>query len=219
MKNIFRENIYFFFPALVFLVLNGIYILTFGKEQSFLFINHTRSELLDNLMPYVTFMGDGWFAGILVVLFSAFPLYKQSKLLVAWLFTFLLVTILKNYIFPEALRPISHFYEQNHLVWHPAGITLHTSHSFPSGHTASAFAVFTILSSFTDSRMIKILCLVAAILAGWSRVYLGQHFTEDIWIGATIGIALSAAVLYILRDFKKQASGVQWLLAQLKKMM
>lgn len=218
MKKILHRNIYFYIPAIAFLLLFGIYILSLGKEEAFLHINHSRGEWLDIIAPYITFLGDGWFAAILVVLFLAMPQFKQINLFFAWMSTFLLVTVLKNYIFSDALRPMSHFYEKNYLVLHPPGILMHTSHSFPSGHTASAFAVFAILSFYSESRLLKIIYLLLAALAGWSRIYLGQHFTEDVWIGAAIGLMVPLIILYLFRNYDASESLMQRMIGKFKKM-
>ncbi len=57
--------------------------------------------------------------------------------------------------------------------------------SFPSGHTASSFALAALLSSaYPKGRYI--FYSIAAI-AGLSRVYLDSHFASDVFAGAVIG--------------------------------
>lgn len=63
-------------------------------------------------------------------------------------------------------------------------------HSFPSGHTASAFMLaFMVL---TWSAVISIPFFILSVLCGLSRVYLGVHYPSDV-IG---GGVLSALIYY-----------------------
>ena len=60
--------------------------------------------------------------------------------------------------------------------------------SFPSGHTASAFLVMTLLSSFFHIPALQIGTFVWAAMVGVARVYLGVHYPTDVLAGALLGI-------------------------------
>lgn len=60
--------------------------------------------------------------------------------------------------------------------------------SFPSGHTASAFLVMTLLSSFFQIPAIQIGTFCWAAMVGVARVYLGVHYPTDVLAGAMLGI-------------------------------
>ncbi len=68
---------------------------------------------------------------------------------------------------------------------------MHGMNSFPSGHTITAFAIFIILALIVKKNYLKVFFTTIAILAGFSRVYLSQHFLEDIFSGALIGIGIA----------------------------
>ena len=67
--------------------------------------------------------------------------------------------------------------------------------SLPSGHTMAAFAFFSFLAfCIPQKRWAALLLFLAAALVGVSRVYLGQHFEEDVLLGSVLGLLLSALV-------------------------
>ncbi|GAA1070917.1 MULTISPECIES: phosphatase PAP2 family protein [Kitasatospora] len=59
--------------------------------------------------------------------------------------------------------------------------------SFPSNHTVIAFAAAAAL--WTADRRLGAVALVAAVLMGASRVWVGVHYPHDVLAGAVIGVA------------------------------
>ena len=76
-------------------------------------------------------------------------------------------------------------------------ITIPHSHSFPSGHTATAFAGATILSFFVPRAAPAFYVLAAAI--AYSRLYVGVHFPLDVVGGMAIGLVTALLLLAIVR--------------------
>jgi membrane-associated phospholipid phosphatase len=59
-------------------------------------------------------------------------------------------------------------------------------HSFPSGHTGSAFAFFGVLG-FAFRRWSWGFLLLGAAIA-WSRIYLNVHYFSDVIVGGVVGL-------------------------------
>ena len=67
--------------------------------------------------------------------------------------------------------------------------------SFPSGHTAQAFTVATVLAMRSDGWAVPTLCYTVASLVAVSRVYQQAHFPSDTFAGAVLGNAVARFVV------------------------
>ncbi len=68
--------------------------------------------------------------------------------------------------------------------------------SLPSGHTAAAFLMASLLANFYPS--IAPLVYSWACFIGLSRVLLGVHYPSDIFAGALLGLTISSVSLSIM---------------------
>lgn len=66
-------------------------------------------------------------------------------------------------------------------------------YSFPSGHTQTAVGTFGSIAAFTRKKWIAAICVVLAILVGFSRMYIGVHTPADVLVGALLSAVLIAA--------------------------
>ncbi len=59
--------------------------------------------------------------------------------------------------------------------------------SFPSLHTASSFALASVLARTSENIPVAVLSYTAATFVGFSRMYQNKHWASDILLGAAIG--------------------------------
>lgn len=72
-----------------------------------------------------------------------------------------------------------------------------STHSFPSGHSATSFACATVLSWFAPRWRVPFFVLAALIAL--SRVYNGLHYPTDVVAGSALGVLVGLAVLRVSR--------------------
>jgi membrane-associated phospholipid phosphatase len=71
------------------------------------------------------------------------------------------------------------------------------SSSFPSGHSATAFATAVAVGMLYPRLRIPLLTLAA--LVALSRVYLGVHYWSDVVAGSLLGVAIGLATVWLTR--------------------
>lgn len=186
-------------PYYVFLILAFIFLIFTDKAESYLVLTSVRSNYLDYFFRLLTNMGDGIFAILLVLIFLFIRLRTSIYLFLIYIISGLAVQILKRFVFSDHLRPVAWFRSQGIDIQQVANVREHLYHSFPSGHSATAFGIFIGLSLLTKNSNLRILLLVLAVLTGYSRVYLALHFPADVVGGAVIG-GLTAVLCFSLSN-------------------
>lgn len=200
MRKLILENKLFLIAYLGVLLFGFSLHLVFGKEACFLFVNSNNTALGDLLFPYITYFGDG----LTVLLFAIILLFisyrKSITLGFIYLFSSQIAQLLKRLVFSDFPRPSKYFEGKQHLHF-INGIELHKMMSFPSGHTTSIFALMAFLAIITKNKKISILYLLVACLGAYSRMYLAQHFLEDLLAGSLIGVLTALLVSSNLQKF------------------
>ena len=99
------------------------------------------------------------------------------------------------------MRPLGLLKEQVRLV---PGVDVHSTSSFPSGHTSIAFT-YALLMSFLLQRIFWTFAFpLIAFFVGYSRVYLAQHFVTDVFAGIVVGMASALTALLLYEQFKRR---------------
>jgi membrane-associated phospholipid phosphatase len=150
-------------------------------------MNKFYSPLGDWIMPYITLMADGiTITGVVLLLF----LWKWRFALftgISCLFASAITQILKHTIYSGMLRPKPFFADLSPPLHFIAGVENDVFDTFPSGHTTVAFAFFFSLVFAVKNNYLKTIFFFIALLIGYSRIYLSQHFLGDVYGGSIIG--------------------------------
>lgn len=159
--------------AALFLKVNG---LALGKRADTLLV------MLSNWMH----LGEGW--AVVAVIIVVQDLQRGMRvsveaLLVLWL-TMLTVNFPLKRLFRRE-RPFVQFVDARIVGRRPRDF------SFPSGHSAAAFAGALLFGSHLP--LWSPVFYTLACLVGFSRVYLGVHYPSDVLLGGLVGTALAIA--------------------------
>lgn len=178
-----------------------VVILLTDKYELHKKLNSLGTGLLDLVMRFYTHLGDGVFAIALGLLFMIKNIRFGLLIIISYVSSAIIAQLLKQVVFTNFHRPYYYFKEDEtfRLI---ENFTYHSHHSFPSGHATSCFAVFTLLAYFFEEKKhYQLLFAFLAISVAFSRVYLSQHFLQDIIAGSMIGY-FSAHLCWILLQDK-----------------
>ncbi len=198
--SVFKRKYYILFSLVIFLWLFGSWVLSEGKAESFRAMTPFHNEYADFFFRYFTHLGDGIFILALAALLAIRKKYFLSLGIVGgYLLSGLFAQIGKRVL--NAPRPKAFFEAMGETVYEVPGMDVHLAGSFPSGHTASAFALAVFLICALPNKTLNWFILLGACLVGYSRIYLSQHFPVDVFAGAVIG-SLSGWVTYLFLEWR-----------------
>lgn len=200
MSKLIRENIYFLVPATLFILIGIILLSIYPKGIIHIEINEAHNKFFDWFYSYITFFGNGWMI-LIVLIILLFVKYRYALILmISNILITIVVQVSKHFIFPDSLRPKAYF-EGIYELYLVEGIAVHSYHSFPSGHAATAFSIFMMLALITRNKVWSLFWFLFGILTAFSRVYLSQHFLEDIIAGSLIGYSLTFFTYFYFNKF------------------
>ncbi len=162
--------------------------------------NQWNHPILDLFFAQITLLGEGifYFFILLTLFFFHLPYKKIFLGFLSFVFSSIFVQILKRIVFSDHLRPLQYISDQQ-MVHFVESIQLHRYYSFPSGHATTIFSCicFYIFAANIQNKVYQISLLGLAFLVAYARVYLLQHFYQDIYCGALIGVIVTTAVYHL----------------------
>lgn len=165
-------------------------------------IQHLRTPFLDEVMRFVTSLGNFSIAWVMLALVLIL-IPKTRKIGLVVMVAVILDSVLCNVILKNIFvrpRPCDVNTAINLLIPRPSG------YSFPSGHTSASFAAVAALY-FSGERKIWKAALALAILIAFSRMYLYVHYPTDVLGGIICGIICGCASWWCIRRFSPKKPG------------
>jgi membrane-associated phospholipid phosphatase len=203
--EIIKKNRIFFLPYIILLIISIILIITQSKADIHIAFNSFHNSFLDTVMPFYTYLGDGAVSFVLLIVF----LFIKYRFAVASAISNILVIVstylLKQIIFNNEARPrkfFSEIYTENYILYFVPGTNPEMLDSFPSGHSTTAFATYFLIAAVSNNQFVKVLMLFFAVTIGYSRIYMSNHFLQDVVGGSFLGIILSILGLLIASGMK-----------------
>jgi len=202
LATIFKEQRTFLLLLVLFLLIGGVLLVFIEKGDAVLFFSENRSTFGNFFFIWTTRLGEIIPYIVSIVLFIYLKKYIHAAAVPVLAIVVTLVAGLSKRYFSH-YRPATFFEELdliNQITFVEDIFVNKGASSFPSGHTMSAFAIYFFLAlSFPKHRIWNVIFFFLALFVGISRIYLVQHFLEDVYLGAIIGVLLSLLV-YLLAD-------------------
>jgi len=206
-NEVLRQIRLFFVPYLVLLCGCLVIKIMFTRQVIYFAVNSSYFALGDQIAPYVTDMGNGWTIVILSALLVLFN-YRAAFLMASSYAITSLTAQLVKFIF-AAPRPTLLYKSKLSAIHLVKGVDMLRYNSFPSGHTVSIFSAVIVVIYLIKNKNWSIPLLLLAVAVGYSRMYLSQHFFEDVVAGSIIGLIVTACwISYI--DSKQFLHTQKW---------
>ena len=196
-------------PLIAFWIIGGYFLLNYSKTDIHLFFNNYHSAFGDSFFVVANFFGEWQFVIIAILLCVVLKNYYSALLMfVAFTFNGMFVQFLKKMVFPEYLRPKPYFEKLSSTINTKLNfvidIDINSYNSFPSGHTTQVFTIFLVLALLSKNSFVAFVCFWLALLSGFSRIYLQQHFLGDVYAGSVIATFLTFIFFFSFEKYLKE---------------
>jgi len=159
---------------------------------------------LDTFFQAVTLLGEDTFLIVLAVaVYWCFDKRLGFRLGALYCLSMILNNLIKEVV--KAPRPIGMEGIRS------LGVESATGYSFPSGHTQGVTTFWTTLSQAFHRWWLYALALAVITLVGFSRLYLGVHYPEDVLWGAVLGIAVTVVGGPVVTALENHRFTLWWL--------
>ena len=206
LRSIVAEQWPFIVPYACFLLFGAAWMMTHTKGDMNLYFHCHRSLAADIYFSSATHLAEALVTIFILVILLMYRYSQALNYLVNMILVGVVTYILKVHVF-NINRPVIYF--ENFLQLEPVrGIALLRYYSFPSGHSTFAFSSFFLCSLFMKDKRMSLLFFILSLSCGISRIYLEEHFFQDVYFGSMIGLCcagLTYGLFYWSGYIKKQA--------------
>lgn len=195
MIKFLQHNKIFLSLYILFLIGGAFILFEYEKGDEILYANDLHTPFLNQFFKWTTHFAEWPILLFMLIVAIRFSYGRGLLLLVNNTIVLVVTQFLKHIVFPDQNRP-SVFFENKLLLNFVEGMEINRYNSFPSGHTAGAFAFFFMLSILVKDKRWSPVFFTAALLVGVSRVYLMQHFFRDVYAGSLVAVSITS-VFYL----------------------
>ena len=157
-----------------------------------------RQDGLNRVFSFFTRLGNNgelWIA-LLVVLFIIPPFRRMALTAVASLIS---SALLVEFVIKPLVARVRPYVTVEGLF---SLVGPERSYSFPSGHSATAFAVAYVLARMLPVKYGAPILLLAALMA-FSRLYVGVHYPTDVLAGVLVGVLVGETCYQIQKALNR----------------
>lgn len=160
------------------------------------FLEGLRRPIADTFFSLITYLGDETcFMALAVILF-----WCVSKRRGYYLFAVGFFGVVANQFLKLLFRIPRPWITDPQFTIVESARAAASGYSFPSGHTQNIVGTMGVIAATTRYRWLRVLCIVAAILVPFSRMYLGVHTPLDVGVSFAIALVLVVALWFLFRD-------------------
>lgn len=202
-----RKNRVYISLFLIWLITIVLLLALVPKGHWILQFSDHRTPFWDSYFFWGTKLGEEW-AIIGAALLLCFVRFRAAITLPLLGIGVMITSAVTKKLFHHP-RPLRVFTDEGmaDLLTFVEGVDVHSGPtSFPSGHTMAGFALYTFLAlNIGRKNWTGMLFFLLAVTVGLSRVYLVQHFLEDVYMGSVIGVFLAICFYYLQNHLGKKA--------------
>ena len=210
MKEFFKQNGVFLGLSLILIIVLGLALLYIPKGELHLFLCDRHTPARDIFFRYYTHVAE-WFPYVVCIAVLLFGRIGDGVFAsAAMLLSALSTQVIKHIV--NAPRPVIWFGNNMPEINLPLveGVKMNLWFSFPSGHTTSFFALAFVVGILMSQKwpkyggLIQVVLFVLATLGGYSRIYLSQHFSADVFAGVIVGVSITILCYVVFDRYKDQ---------------
>jgi membrane-associated phospholipid phosphatase len=196
------KNKLHWFGILLILLFPIIFI---DQPKIILWVNSLRTPFLDFLFIKLSSLGNSFSVLFLLGVVLCWRFKCLSIYILAFIIQLFFVLLFKQGIYNGSLRPFLYFKSIGDLdlLNLVEGVKIRYVNTFPSGHTTSIFFLASYFALILKKSVPTFILAIVALLVGFSRVYLLQHFFIDVYFGILFG-TFSSWLAYRIMDAKKR---------------